>query len=425
MKLEPYWLATAPAFTAGATGPLPARADVVVVGGGFTGLSAALSLARAGVDVVVLEAGRVVGEASGRNGGHCNTGTSQSFAALCDSLGVETAKSYYQAYAGAVDYVQHTIQTEAIDCDFAMRGKLKLASKAKHFPGLAATYEALKKHVDPEVELLSASDVRRELASDAFHGALLQRRGGQMHMGKFGAGLASAAARRGARIFEDTAVTGLTRQSGDAHRVETAQGTIEAGRVLLATGCSNHGPFGWWQRRIVPVGSFIVVTEPLAPALLDRVLPQRRTYVTSRNLGNYFRTTADNRLVWGGRARFAMSNPTSDAQSGEILEASLRANLPDLADARIDYCWGGLVDMTADRLPRAGQHDGLYYSLGYSGHGVQMSVQMGDIMADVVMGRDRVNPWARDAWPAVPGHLGRPWFLPLAGLYYRIKDVFY
>ncbi|WP_434644229.1 NAD(P)/FAD-dependent oxidoreductase [Achromobacter piechaudii] len=423
MKLAPYWLDTAPAFTGGAV-DLPARADVVVVGAGFTGLSAARTLARAGLDVVVLESGRIQGEASGRNGGHCSPGTAQGFADLIEKYGLDTAQRYTRAYDDAVEFVERVIAEEQIDCDFSRCGKLKLASKAKHFPGLVRNHEALRRHIGAPVEMLSAAEVREELASDAFHGGMLDPRGAQMHMGKFGTGLAMAAVRHGARIFEGTAVTGLTRLASDQYRVSTEKGEIHADRVLLATGRSDHGPFEWWQRRIVPVGSFVIVTEPI-PDLLDQVLPRRRNYVTSLNFGNYFRTTRDHRLVWGGRARFAKSNPASDMKSGKILEQNLQQLLPAMKGVRIDYCWGGLVEATADRLPGAGQHDGLYYALAYSGHGTQMSVYLGDLMADIVRGVPRKNPWAREDWPAVPGYAGRNWFLPLAGLYFRFKDAFY
>jgi glycine/D-amino acid oxidase-like deaminating enzyme len=422
MKLESFWQATAPQFTGAATGALPATASVVVIGGGFTGVSAALNLARSGIDVVLLESGDIMSQASARNGGHCNTGVSQNFASLVASQGLEQASRFYRAFDGAVSYVEQLVQDEQIDCDFRLCGKLKLASKATHFAGLRSAWQLMRDTVDPEIELISKDDIRCEVGSDAFHGGLLQKRGGQMHMGKFGVGLAEAAARSGAKIFPHHAVTGLTRLNGYRHRITTAKGEIVADKVLMATGVSNEGPFPWFQRRIVPVGSFIVVTEPLGDELLRQILPQDRTYVTSLNIGNYFRTTADRRLVFGGRARFAVSNPTSDSRSGEVLRAAMTALFPQLGKARIDYCWGGMVDMTADRLPRAGEHDGVFYSLGYSGHGTQMSTWMGRVMADVLAGKNNDNPWQREAWPALPGYHGKPWFLPLAGLYYKAKD---
>ncbi|MGL6017726.1 MAG: NAD(P)/FAD-dependent oxidoreductase, partial [Gibbsiella quercinecans] len=212
------------------------------------------------------------------------------------------------------------------------------------------------------------------------------------------------------------------RLSGYRHRISTARGDILADKVLMATGCSNVGPFAWFQRRIIPVGSFVIVTEPLAAGRLEHLLPGARTYVTSLNLGNYFRTTADRRLVFGGRARFAISNPASDARSGEVLRTGLATMFPSLGNVGIDYCWGGLVDMTADRLPHAGEHEGVFYSLGYSGHGTQMSVWMGRVMADLLAEKANENPWQHNDWPAVPGYFGKPWFLPMAGLYYKAKD---
>lgn len=423
MKLESYWLDTAPTFDGAAQGPVEGRVDVVVIGGGFTGLSAALALARRKASVVVLEAGRVVGEASGRNGGQCNNGLAHDFAALSARLGKEAARDFYRAYSAAVDTVERLIGEETIDCDFQRRGRIKLAAKPAHFDKLAQACELLRAEVDQNVHLVPADRIRDEVGSDAFYGGLVQTTSAQMHVGKFGVGVAQAAARYGARIYESAAVTAIERASGNSFRVTSTRGTVNAGQVLIATGSTSNGPFGWFQRRLAPVGSFIVVTEPLEQAQLDRLLPTRRSYVTSKNIGNYFRATPDNRLLFGGRARFAMSNPRSDQKSGDILRTTLAQVFPELSSVRIDYCWGGLVDMTADRLPRAGEHEGMYYSMGYSGHGVQMSVHMGQVMADVMGGNAERNPWRQLDWPTIPGHFGKPWFLPLVGAYYRVQDL--
>jgi glycine/D-amino acid oxidase-like deaminating enzyme len=142
----------------------------------------------------------------------------------------------------------------------------------------------------------------------------------------------------------------------------------------------------------------------------------------TRNVGTYFRIAPDDRLLFGGRARFALSSPLSDAKSGRILEQEMHGVFPQLRGLRIDYCWGGVVDMTADRLPRAGEHDGLFFSMGYSGHGTQMSTHMGVVMAEVMSGRPEANIWRDFEWPAIFGHFGPPWFLPFVGAYYRLQD---
>jgi len=426
MKLESFWTESAAAFE-GRTDALPAKADVVVVGGGFTGLSAARALALRGAHVVVLEAGTVAAEASGRNGGHVNNGLAVDYATAAARVGTERAAAWYRAYDNAVDTVERIVRDESIACSFERRGKLKLASRPAHYDQLARGLEQLRREADPHVELVPAQRVREEIGSRRFSGGLLFKKSAQMHMGQFGFGLAEAAARRGALIYDHTPVERLQRLKGHAHRVHTPRGTIDADQVLLATGATRVGAFSsfsFWRRRIVPIGSFIIVTEPLAAGVAQALLPQRRTYTTTETLHNYFRLTPDNRLVFGGRARFALSSPRSDAKSGQVLREQLVGIFPALRDTRIDYCWGGIVDMTQDRLPHAGEKDGLYYSMGYSGHGTQMSVHMGECMARVLAGDRRANPWLDNPWPAIPGHFGAPWFLPAVGLYYQVKNKF-
>lgn len=425
MKLESYWLDSAPAFKAAAQGPVDSarRVDAAIVGGGFTGLSAALALAKRGASVVVLEAGRVAGQASGRNGGHCSNGVAHDYDGLRQRFGEARARAMYRDFDDAVDTVESIVSAEAIDCDFIRSGKLKLAAKPQHFDGLARTFEALSADVDTGMELVDRARLPAEIDSASFHGGLLQKKSAQMHVGRFGVGLAEAAARAGARIYESATVTKLERISGRAHRITCARGSFEASQVLLATGASRPGPLSWFRRRLVPMGSFIVATAPLDPALAKRLMPGRRNYVTTRIIGNYFRLTRDNRLIYGGRARFAMSDPLSDAKSGKILRESLETVFPALRGVTLDYCWGGLLDMTQDRLPRAGEHDGLLFSMGYSGHGVQMSTHMGRVMAEVIEGRTVASPWLELDWRAIPGNFGDPWFLPFVGAYYRVQDM--
>jgi glycine/D-amino acid oxidase-like deaminating enzyme len=430
MKLQSYWTDTAPAFQC-SEHPLPAHVDVAIVGAGFTGLSSALSLSRSGARVIVLDAGPLAGEASGRNGGHVNNGLSVDYVTVADQVGPAQAAAWYQAYDAAVDTVERLVREEAIDCDFVRRGKLKLAVQPAHYDSIARGFDRLRREADPDVELISHQRLRQETNSQKFVGGLLYKKAGQMHVGRFAHGLAQSVARAGVDLHPHTMVEGFKRAIGPSgtqvFRLQTARGTVTADQVLLATGATRHGPFSsfsYWRRRIVPVGSFIIVTKPLDVDLAHRLLPNRRTYVTTENLHNYFRLTPDHRLVFGGRARFAaMSNPDSDVKSGALLQRAMASAFPELADVGIDYCWGGLVDMTQDRLPRAGSHRGLHFAMGYSGHGVQMSVHMGQQMARILGGESQANPWEGHPWSPIPGHFGYPWFLPAVGWWFRLKDM--
>ncbi len=423
MKLASYWHDTARPFSGAAEGPVEGRVDVAVVGGGFTGLSAALAFAKRGASVAVLEAAHVGAGASGRNGGQCNNGFAQDFSAMEARFGFDRAVALYRAFDAAVDTVERLVADEEIDCGFARTGKLKLAAKPAHADKLAQARDALHRGADPDVAFVPRDALPAEIATRRYHGGLIFPKSGSMHMGRFAVGLAEAAARSGARIHEGAAVRRLTRIGRtEAHDVETTRGTLRAAQVLLATGPSMTGPFFRYRRRIVPIGSFIVVTEPLGRGRIDALMPGRRMCTTTQNIGHYFRVTPDDRLLFGGRARFALSSATSDAKSGRVLEAGLLEVFPQLAGVRLDWCWGGIVDMTQDRLPRAGRQNGIYHSMGYSGHGTQMSTHMGQVMAAVMAGEENRNPWGDLDWPAIRGHFGPPWFLPFVGAYYKLQD---
>lgn len=426
MKYASYWHDSAAPFAGGQPGPVEGRYDVAVIGGGFTGLSAARKLARVGLRVAVLEACHVGAGGSGRNGGHLNNGLAHGLPEAKAHLGTERAHALYRAYDRSIDMIEAVIKEEGIACDFRRSGKLKLASKPSHVAGLRAGFELINREVDPDTEWLERDALAGEVGSDAFHGGMLYRKSAMMHMGRYVAGLATAADRHGAHIWENAPVTGREK-SGTGWVLSTPRGQVTAERVIAATGAYSGevkgAPLRFFRRRIISVGSFIVATRPLTPDEVAATMPGNRTCVTSLNIGNYFRLSPDNRLIFGGRARFsAVSDQRSDAKSGAILRASLTRLFPQLDGIAIDYCWGGLVGMTKDRYPRAGEADGMLYGMGYSGHGAQMSTLVGDALADMAMGRDDTNPLAGMNWPAIPAHTGRPWFLPLVGLWFGLKD---
>jgi glycine/D-amino acid oxidase-like deaminating enzyme len=422
MKFTPYWLDTAPQGPDRSRTEVSGEVDVAVVGAGLTGLSAALHLARKGAKVAVLEKDTVAFGASGRNGGMATTGLSIGIRDAITRYGFETARRYLETYHDAVDSIEKLVTEEGIDCDFARSGKLVLASKPAHFDGLRKTQEAYDRMGLDKTLLVSRSDIHSEIGSDLFHGAMVDTKSAGLHVGKYTRGLGEAAARAGAQIHEKAPVERIRRLGGTKHEVVTARGTVRADQVLVATSGYTGRPFRWLQVRIAPVGSFIIVTEPLGKDLCDQIMPTRRMASTSMNLLNYFRITPDHRLLFGGRARFAMSNQQSDAKSGRILHKAMTEVFPQLTNARVDYCWGGLVDMSMDRMVHAGEQEGLFYSVGYSGHGVQMATYMGRQMAQYMDGTTTANPWRDLSFTRIPGHFGPPWFLPFAGAYYKFKD---
>ena len=423
MKFVPYWLDTAPQGPDRSGTDVGGQADVAVVGAGLTGLSAALHLARKGARVQVLERETVGWGASGRNGGMATTGLSIGFRDAVDRYGFAAAAAYYQAYDDAIDTVEKLVGEEGIDCDFARAGKLTLAAKPAHFEGLRKSQNLMAERLGRETHLVSRSQLHSEIGSDFYHGGLVDPKGAGLHVGKFVKGLAESAARLGVVIHEKAPVEQVRRLDGTRHDLVTPRGMVRADRVLVATSGYTGRPFRWQQIRIAPVGSFIVVTEPLGKQVCDELMPTRRMASDTKNLLYYFRITPDQRLLFGGRARFAMSNPHSDEKSGRILREAMTTVFPQLVNGKVDYCWGGLVDMSLDRMVHAGQQEGLFYSMGYSGHGVQMATHMGKQMAEYMNGTLDANPWRDLSFKRIPGHFGPPWFLPFAGGYYKFKDL--
>lgn len=424
MRLHSYWLDTATPSGDYTETPLPREVDLAVVGAGFTGLSAALHAARAGLSVAVLEANAVLWGASGRNGGMATNGLALGFRSAIARYGEAEAKRSIGLYNDAVDLIEQLVVDNGLDVDFERRGKLILAAKPSHVTGLRQTCDVLRRVAGHRVRLLERDDIRTEIGSDAFHAAIVEEDSAALHVGKFGHALARLAVEAGATIHERAEVTGLRRiGNGTTHDLVTPRGTVRAGHVLVGTSGYTGKPFGWLQRRIVPVGSFVTVTEPLSDDLARELLPQRRTASNTMNLLHYFRLTPDNRLLFGGRARFALSDPASDRKSGEILVQARNEAFPQLRGTRTDYMWGGLVDISMDRMVHAGEHRGISYSMAYSGHGVQMATYMGRAMAESIAGDVDANPWRHLRNPAVPGLIGDPRVhLWAGGTWYALQD---
>ncbi len=412
-----FWLeGLAPVATAPAP---PARVDVAIVGGGYTGLAAARALATGGASVVVLERDLIGGVgASGRNGGFVLPGYKVDLPDIVSRHGLAVARALFDDSLAAVAFVERTVTDERIDCDWSRCGHVTLAAKPAHMKSLAASCELLRRDFGYATELLSLTDLAGEIGSARYAGGLLDAGAGGIHPARYLHGLADAAGGAGAVLVAGVEVQRLIRQTG-GFRLETSKGPIDAGDVLLATNGFTRGLLPWLTRRVIPIGSYLLATAPLDPAVARRLVPTGRVLSDTKELLYYFRLSPDNRMIFGGRAAFS---PQPLADNLAALRRGMQDVYPELAGTPVEFGWGGTLGFTLDQLPHAGRHEGVAYAVGYGGHGVAYASWLGDQVGRAMLG---AAPWPGLAglpFRAVPFYGGQPWFLPLAGAYYRVKD---
>lgn len=423
MKTHSYWLDTAPDLQRNApVGPAPTRVDVAIVGAGYTGLSAARRLAIAGASVAVFERAHVGWGASSRNAGQVLTGLRLDASALIAQYGETHARRLFEASRAAMDFLERTIADESIACDLERTGHILAACTPRHFAAFRGEQALLSRVFDHRVEMIGPVAQQAEIGSTTYHGLLLDSRSAGLNPARYVAGLARAAERAGAHIFSAMAVERLQRAAGE-WRLATPSGESLAREVVVATDAYTDPAAPALRRRLIPVGSFVIVTEPLPPAVADALLPRRRMAFDSRHFLHYFRLTPDHRLLFGGRAAFAAPTAAVTERAAGVLQREMVAVFPELRGVRVEYAWSGQVAFTRDQMPRAGRLDDLWYAAGYGGHGIAMATYLGDQIARRISGETLDQPLFDDRWPAIPFYAGTPWFLPIVGSYYRLKDA--
>jgi glycine/D-amino acid oxidase-like deaminating enzyme len=395
--------------------------DVAVVGGGFTGVSAMLHLAERGYDVALLESNRIGWGASGRNGGQLIDGFVEEDR-IEKRFGADAARIAYEMGLECRDIVVDRINKYAIDCDLRF-GYLDLALNDRDMRDFERTLDSKQDAGYPhEVALVPPQDMRRFIGSDRYVGGLINRGNGHLHPLNLCVGEALAAENLGARIFEQSPVIRI--HNGAAPRVETETGVVHARKILLA----GNAYLGKTEPRlagaVIPAGSYIIATEPLPETISRDLLPQNMACCDQRAALDYFRLSADRRLLFGGMCNYSGRVPKS-------IEASLKPNMlkvfPQLSKVRIDYEWGGNIGISINRIPQFGRIQGnTYYAQGYSGHGVAPTHLAGKILADVVAGdSEQFDVFSRVSHWRLPG--GK-WFanpaLALGMLYFRLKELF-
>lgn len=411
-----YYVATANPFQAAPRLEGARQADVCVIGGGVTGLAAALCAAQKGFSVILLEGGKIGWGASGRNGGQAIPGLRKGAKELIALYGKDKARALFALSLEARDFTRDLIEKYAIACDLRLEGHLIAAAKASDLEDFNREVEALETVMDyPHARVLSREETHAKLKSPAYHGGLLDGFGGHLHPLNYTLGLAEAARGEGVDLFEDSAALNI--EQGAKPRVVTAQGAVEARHVVLACDALLGDLEPRIAGRIMPVANYLLATEPLD----DVPIADDLAVSDSKFVVNYFRMSPDKRLIFGGGERYSAAPP-------DDIPAFVRGHMlgvfPQLQHARVDYAWGGLVSITMSRLPHIGRLGETFFAHGYSGQGVLLSALAGKVLAEAMAGTaERYDLLASLKPPEFPGGAALRAPLHVLGMmWYALRD---
>lgn len=418
----------APSYYAATAHPAPDRpplhgevtADVCVIGGGFTGVSAALNLAERGYDVVLLEGARIGWGASGRSGAQIVTAFAADMAKIRNWVGAENAKRLFAFAEEAKAIIADRVRRHDIQCDLVW-SRFDAANKPRHLDELKAMQaEWAETHGYTGTTLVERDRLTDHVDSDAYVGGLYDPGGGHFHPLNYCLGLARAAEAAGARLFEDSAVTQVA--FGAKPMAHTDRGRVQADYLLVATNAYLDNLIPAMQRKVMPVGTYIGATHPLGENRAKGLLPSNAGVTDCAFVLDYYRRTPDHRLLFGGRVSYSTIMPPNLPRA---MRAKMLQVFPQLADQRFDYTWGGYVGITVERTPHLGRlGDNVFFAQGFSGHGVALTGLAGKLMAEAVAGQaERFDLMAKLPHTTFPGgRLFRTPMLALAMLYYRMRD---
>ena len=418
---DPWWWEAARPWPSEDRAP-PGSTDVLVVGAGYTGLSAALTLAEAGRRVLVLDRHLPGEAASSRNAGFVGRSLVGGFSRMAKTLGLEEAVALYRGAEDAYDHVVALMRRLAIDCHLSHRGRLIPVWNRAQYDETAADFERQQRHLRVEGGMLSAAELAQELRVTGAQGALLIENTSSVHPGMYHAGLRRAVEAAGARVMGGCAVTKLRREGG-AFEVHTEGGRLRAGEVVIATNAYTGALTPWFRRRLVRTIATLAACEPRAPALLKSLIPGERTCIDhSRHQYNYWRIAPDApaRLLFGGQTGLLFKRPEEIAA---LLQADLARVFPQLAGTRFSHLWRGEVAFTMDRLPHLGVHEGVHFALGCNAAGLPMGTYIGHKVALKLLGDPQgATPYDERKFPVSPCILGYPWFMPVLTTWARWQD---
>lgn len=418
-RAEPFWWERSPRPEAEA-GALPGEVDVAIVGSGYTGLNAALVLARGGRSVLALDAEAAGWGCSSRNGGQVSTSIKPGYGDLAKRHGDEAARAILSEGIESLAWLGEFLREEGIDCDHRVCGRFHAAHTPARFETLARAAESQPKGLEQPVRVVPRAEQGAEIGSDSYHGGVVHERHANLDPGRYHLGLLARAREAGVRVASHTPVTGLKREGG-GYELQTPRGALRAREVVVATNGYTGPLTPWHRRRVIPIGSYMIATEPLAEGMAERLMPRDRAYSDTRKVVYYYRLSPDRRrILFGGRVSAAETDPLVSAPR---LRRDLAALFPELEGVRVSRSWMGFVAYSFDTLPHIGGEDGLHYAMGYCGSGVGLASYLGMRLGHRVLGR----PEGRTGLDGLrfqtrPLYTGRPWFLAASVAWYRWRD---
>jgi glycine/D-amino acid oxidase-like deaminating enzyme len=420
MKDVPYWWEHARPIDV-ETPALPAHADVAVIGAGYTGLSAALTLARAGRSVVIFDAETPGIGASSRNGGMLGTALKPSLDTLTRRYGRAQALAVLAEAKEAYDFLPRFLGEENIACDYAETGGFTGIVKPAQYEALARETEQLARTSGLEAHMVPKSEVRDEIGTDIYCGGRVMPRRAGLHPAKYHAGLIGRVRAAGVTVAGHSPVTSIQRNGGD-FTVTTPRTSLKARNVVVATNGYTGPATPGLRRRVIPVTSYMIATAPLSPNLMATLMPRRRMLSDSNRLLCYFRPSPDNtRVLFGGRPAYTEIGAALAAQR---LTRYMTRIFPELEGVELTHSWFGYIAYTFDRLPHVGERDGMHYAMGYCGSGVVMSTWLGRKAALRLLGeREGDSAFAELGHPTSRFYYGKPWFLPFVQAWYQGADM--
>lgn len=419
---RPYWWEAAPRRRSDRA--LPATVDVVVVGSGFTGLSAALTLLRNGRSVAVLERNDPGFGASTRNGGQIGSGN-QKFRVkrLIQLRGRRKAEAMLREGVEMLDYIEHLVTTEQIACHFQRCGRFRAAIQPEHYDAMARDMEDLRKLAGVESFMVPRSEQHAEIGSDVFHGGSVLPADASLHPGLYHAGLAQRIEEAGGFVIGNAGVEDISSRAG-GFDVRTARGEVSCRNVIIATNGYTDNLLPELGRRIVPIGSGLIATDKIPEAIFAPLMPKNRVYGNTNRVFYYFRAApGERRVIWGGRVG-RLASDTSPLAFGHLARDMLRV-FPALADVPITHAWDGLIGYTYDEVPHLGRTSkGVHYAIGYCGTGVSRATYFGHKIALQLIG-DTSGRTAFDdlVFPSYPAHPIAKRVVPVVETWYRLRDA--